>query len=74
MTTTSPKERTLAQLKAEPPVWFRLGEVATWLNMSKSSVEVLVRSGELPSRKFGGARRVAYAHLRAYEQTSVVTA
>lgn len=66
-------ERTLKELRDDRPEYFKVGEVATWLSVSKTVVELLVRSGELPSKRFRGARRVHFNDLRAYEQSATAT-
>lgn len=45
----------------------RIEDVAKRLNISKSTVERKIRSGEIPSMKIGRLRRIRAEDLEAYE-------
>jgi excisionase family DNA binding protein len=49
-------------------------EAAEQLRIGRAKVYVLIRSGELPSIKIGGSRRITRAALEAYVASLVVGA
>ena len=58
----------LWELPAEdlPPLLFRPEQVARVLNIGRSKVFDLIRSGQLRSVKAGGSRRISATALREY--------
>lgn len=46
--------------------FLRVRQVALALSISPASVYRLLDSGQLPSRRFGGARRILRSDLEAY--------
>jgi excisionase family DNA binding protein len=48
---------------------YRVTEAGECLGLSRSKVYVLIQSGELPSVKIDGARRVKAEDLRAYVES-----
>ncbi|MGI5286582.1 helix-turn-helix domain-containing protein [Nonomuraea polychroma] len=47
-------------------LFLKLDEVATFLNVSRRTVDQLVRTGELKSHRIRGNRRVSRRHLDEY--------
>jgi len=49
---------------AELPDWLSPAEVCLYLNLGRSTVYELLRSGEIPSRKFGRLVRIPKTSLQ----------
>ena len=47
--------------------WLRAGEVAAYLDISKSSVFRFINRGEIPSRRFGNSVRILRSDILAFE-------
>ncbi len=47
--------------------WLRAGEVAVYLDISKSSVFRLIKTGEIPARRFGNSVRILRSDILAFE-------
>ena len=57
------KDHTLPENKT----WLRAGEVAAYLDLSKSTVFRLIQRGEIPGRRFGNSIRILRADVLAFE-------
>lgn len=47
--------------------WLRAGEVAAYLDISKSSVFRLIKTGEIPARRFGNSVRILRSDILGFE-------
>lgn len=64
--TTTKTERTL---QASEPLQVDIVEAARLLHLSRSTIYAMLNSGELPSTRWGVARRIPVAALRAWIDT-----
>ena len=54
----------------EGKTWLRAGEVAAYLDISKSSVFRLIHRGEIPAKRFGNSVRILRSDILAFENGS----
>ena len=64
--TTKAPEGTTAQLE---PLQVEVIEAARLLGYSRATIYAMLQSGELPSTRYGTARRIPLAALRAWVET-----
>lgn len=60
-------------LRSQEKAYFTIDETASYLSLSRRSVERLTASGELPYAKFGRVVRIPILAIRAYERASLET-
>lgn len=51
----------------ENKTWLRAGEMAVYLDISKSSIFRLIKTGEIPARRFGNLVRILRSDILAFE-------
>lgn len=56
----------MSQQPTERPIELNLDEAATFLNVSRPSIDKLIDAGTLPCRRTGAHRRIPLAELTAY--------
>lgn len=61
-----------AERPAIEPLLVRVEEAARILSLSRSTIYEMMDSGELPSVRWGAARRISVAALRAWVERQMV--
>ena len=68
----APTKPTEATTPAPATGYARISQACEYLAICRASIYILMESGELPSAKFGGARRIPWAALHEYGKRCTV--